>query len=336
MTRIRLGIIGAARIAPTAIMSASREVSGVDVVAVAARDGKRAEAFAATFGIKEAFQGYETLLDGTHLDAVYVALPASEHARWTLAALERGLHVLVEKPFTLNAEEATLVVDAGDAAGRIVAEAFHWRYHPLAPTMITLTEQLGTLRSASAILEVTNEDRSDIRWQVLLGGGALMDVGCYTVHWLRTALREEPIVAAAKAELVAPELDGAMEARLDFPSVAGATIRASMLSRRPPEEFVAQVEIIGERGFMKVENPLTPHSHHQIDYELDGQRRTFRVSPRSAYSLQLKAFRDAILHGEPLLTGGRDAIANMRVIDAIYEAAGLQPRGEFEQPAGLA
>jgi predicted dehydrogenase len=327
MTPLRLGILGASRIAPKAIVAAATEVPGVEVAAIAARDGRRAAAFAEAFGIEQAFEGYGTLLEAARVDAVYVALPASEHARWSIAAVERGLHVLVEKPFTLNADEAQHVVAAGDEAGLVVAEAFHWRYHPLATMMIDLARELGTIRSASAAFEVTNDDPTDIRWQLELGGGALMDIGCYTVHWLRTALGAEPEVVSAEAQLVAPELDGAIEASLAFPDVREATIRASMLSRWPSDEFVARVELAGERGYVRIDNPLLPQERHAIEFELDGKWKSVSVSRRTTYSFQLQAFRDAVVDGARLPTGGRDAIANMRAIDAIYSAAGLPPRG---------
>jgi predicted dehydrogenase len=326
---VRIGILGAAKIAPTALVIPAQDVPGVEIVAVASRDWNRAELFARTHDIPLAYRGYEALLQSGEVDAVYIALPASEHAGWTLAALEHGLHVLLEKPLTSNGSEAAVIVDAAAARGRVLMEAFHWRYHPVADLMIELTGQLGTLHAARARFEIPRLDAANIQWDISLGGGALMDLGCYPVHWLRTALAGEPSVVQARATVLTPEVDAAMEATLVFPTGVQAELYASMLGDRPPADFAASFEAEGERGFVRVLNPLAPHSGHLVEYEIDGrgiERRTLTL--QSTYFFQLEAFRDAVMNGTPPLTGGSDSVANMRVIDAIYRAAGLHPRGE--------
>jgi predicted dehydrogenase len=132
---VRIGVLGSARIAPAALMKPSRAVDGVEVGAVAARDRRRAEAFAARYGVPTVHDSYDDLLGDPSLDAVYVPLPNGLHARWTLAALKAGKHVLCEKPFTSNAAQAREVAAAADGTGLVVMEAFHYRYHPLARRM---------------------------------------------------------------------------------------------------------------------------------------------------------------------------------------------------------
>jgi predicted dehydrogenase len=320
---LRIGILGTSRIAPTAIVAAARGVTGVEVTAVASRDAARAAAFAEAHGIASSHTSYESLLSSGEVDAVYLALPTSENRTWAQAALEHGLHVLVEKPFARNAREAEEIGDAAAAAERLAVEAFHWRYHPIAQAMIDGAALLGELRSAKAVLEVAQPEAADIRWDPRLAGGAMMDLGSYTVHWLRTALGSEPDVVAAEAELAATGVDGAMNATLRFPGRISGAIRVSMLGQHPPEDFQALVEIAGARGHLRVENPLVPQAHHRIELTVDGSSREITVSRRPSYEFQLEAFRDAALQGSPMPTGGSDAVANMRTIDAVYAAAGV-------------
>jgi predicted dehydrogenase len=322
-----MGIIGTARIAPVALVAPALEVPGVEVVAVASRDGERAERFAREHGIPCAYTGYEALMRSDALDAVYIALPASEHARWSVRALEHGLHVLVEKPIASNGNEAARVVDAAIAAKRVLVEALHWRYHPLADLMIELTCQLGTLHSARVQFEVAKPSRDDIRWDLSLSGGALMDLGCYAVHWLRSTLAGEPTVVEARATVWAPDVDAAMEASLLFPTGVRAHLYVSMLREIPPADFVALFEAKGELGFVRILNPLTPQAGHLVEYEIKGRgAERLTLTSQSTYSFQLEAFRAAIMDGVPPLTGGADAVANMRVLDQIYRAAQMRPR----------
>ena len=132
---MRIGLLGAARIAPAALMRPARVVDGVEVAAVAARDRGRAEAFATKYGIATVHDSYADVVEDPTLDAVYVPLPNGLHATWTLAAIKAGKHVLCEKPFTSNADQAREVAAAADGSGLVVMEAFHYRYHPLARRM---------------------------------------------------------------------------------------------------------------------------------------------------------------------------------------------------------
>src|ERR1700737_102197 len=145
---IRMGVLGAAKIVPSALIKPARANPDVEVVAVAARDPQRAAAFAAKHGIPTVHPTYEALLADDSLDAVYVPLPNALHGLWTIAALEAGRHVLCEKPFTANAVEAQLVADAAASSGLVVMEAFHWRYHPVAARMVEIVRggELGELR----------------------------------------------------------------------------------------------------------------------------------------------------------------------------------------------
>jgi predicted dehydrogenase len=326
MSPVRIGVLGAARIAPAAMLKPARVSADAEVVAVAARDRARAEVFARKHGVAQVFGSYRELLAAPDVDAVYNPLPNGLHAEWTIAALEAGKHVLCEKPFTSNATEAEMVAVVADRTGLVVMEAFHYRYHPLAHRMRAVIEsgELGTLEHVESALCFPLPRFSDIRYQYDLGGGATMDVGTYTVHLARLLGLEEPTVLSARAKLRSPDVDRAMSAELMFPSGHTGTITCSMWSSRVLETFV---RARGTRGELHVINPTNPQVWHRMRVKVDGVARTERFSKRPTYEFQLDAFTAAVLRGEPMLTPPSDSIANMRVLDDVYRAAGMRPRG---------
>jgi predicted dehydrogenase len=326
MDTLRIGILGAARIAPAAVIKPARNVGEAVIAAVAARDRSRAEAFAAKHGIPKVHASYADLLADPDVDAIYNPLPNGLHAEWTIAALEAGKHVLCEKPFTANADEAEAVAAVADRTGLVVMEAFHYRYHPLAHRMRAIVEsgELGTLQRVESALCFPLTKFSDIRYQYDLAGGATMDVGTYTVHTARLLGGEEPEVVSAHAKLRTPDVDRAMRAELTFPSGHTGRITCSMWS----SWFIqTTARVVGDRGEMRVINPTAPQIWHRMRVKTDGRARTEKFTRRPTYEFQLEAFCAAVLRGEPTLTPPADSIANMRVLDAIYTAAGMKPRG---------
>jgi predicted dehydrogenase len=326
MDTVRIGILGAARIAPAAVIRPAKSMGGAVIDAVAARDRDRADAFASKHGIPKVHDSYAALVADPELDAIYNPLPNGLHAEWTIAALEAGKHVLCEKPFTANASEAEDVAAAAARTGLVVMEAFHYRYHPLALRMREIVEngELGAIRRVETALCFPLPKFSDIRYQYDLAGGATMDVGAYTVHMARLLGREEPEVVSAQAKLRTPDVDRAMRAELTFPSGHTGRITCSMWSRWFIQTYA---RVIGDRGEMRVINPTSPQLWHRMRLKSGGKTRTEKFSRRPTYEYQLEAFCAAVLRGEPTLTPPADSIANMRVIDAIYLAAGMTPRG---------
>jgi predicted dehydrogenase len=326
MGTVRIGILGAARIAPAAVIKPARKVSEAEIRAVAARDSSRAGAFASKHAIPNVRASYEALLADPDIDAIYNPLPNGLHAEWTIAALEAGKHVLCEKPFTANAKEAEDVAAVAARSGLVVMEAFHYRYHPLAKRMreIVESDELGVIRRVETALCFPLPKFSDIRYQYDLAGGATMDVGTYTVHMARLLGCEEPSVVSAEPKLRTPDIDRAMRAELAFPSGHTGRITCSMWSR-----WVIQTSarVVGDQGEMHVINPTAPQLWHRMRVKSNGTTRTERFSRRPTYEYQLEAFCAAVLRGEETLTPPADSIANMRVLDAIYVAAGMKPRG---------
>jgi predicted dehydrogenase len=316
-----LGILGAAGIAPAAVLRPALRRDDVVVAAVASR--RDARGYADRFGIERAYNSYEKLLDDPEIDLVYNALPPSFHAAWSIAALTAGKHVLCEKPFTRNAAEAERVVEAAERSGRRAIEAFHDHYHPLSGWVRRFLAEngLGTVRHAEAVFTgATPFDPASIRHDPTLGGGALMDLGCYPIHWLRAALGAEPAVRRAQARLNPLGADLEIEADLEFPGGVAARVSASMAEG---VSLASTLTVNGERGRLHVDNLVFPSQGHSIATDIDGVPRRRTVAGEETYDHQLAAVVDALASGEPLPTEGRDPIGNMQVIDAVYAAAGV-------------
>ena len=326
MTQLRIGTLGAARITPAALLRPARRVSEVEVTAVAARDPERARAFARKHGIPRVLESYQALLADPEIDAIYNPLPNALHCEWTLRALAEGKHVLCEKPFASNALEAERMALAAEGAGRVLMEAFHWRYHPLARRMLEVVESgvLGKLRHIETWMCIPIPLPGDIRYRFELAGGATMDLGSYSIHMLRTLAGDEPEVVSARARLASPKIDRAMRAELRFADGCTGRIHCSLFSR---QLLRIAAHAVGEAGDMRVFNPVGPHFYHRLALRSQAGRRIERFTRESTYVFQLRAFAGAVLRGEPVLTPPADAVANMRVIDAVYQAAGLPARG---------
>jgi predicted dehydrogenase len=322
---LRIGILGAARIAPSALIKPAQGNAEVVVAAVAARDVARAQAFAAKYGIAQVQDSYEALIADPDLDAVYNPLPNGLHGRWTRAALAAGKHVLCEKPFTANAAEAREIAELAAKSGRIVMEAFHYRYHPLALRVeqIIASGELGKLERVEAALCFPLPKFADIRYDYSLAGGATMDAGCYAVHMVRTFGGSTPEVVSAQAKLRDPQVDRAMTAELRFAGGHTGQVRCSMWSS---DLLRLSAKVVGDRGELRVLNPVTPQFFHRLSVRSGDGNRVERFPRRASYAYQLDAFAAAVLRGKPVKTTPQDAIENMTVIDAIYSAAGLPLR----------
>jgi predicted dehydrogenase len=317
--RVRIGLLGASQIAPPAVIDPARERGDVLVTAVAARDRGRAKAFAEKNGIPAVADDYTQLVARDDVDLVYVGLPFSAHAEWSIAALTAGKAVLCEKCFALNAGEARAMVAAAKAADRPLLEAFHYRFHNLIrrAEVIVRSGDLGRLTYASAVIGGAIPFSEDgIRWRADQGGGALSDVGCYAVHALRTLIGAEPRVVSSAVQM-RNGVDAAAEARLVFPNDLAAEMRCSMIA----EEFHALLTIEGERGRLEIQNFVAPQMGHRFAATVDGVERLETFEGPSTFTAQLDHVVQVMQRRAMPLTGGADAIGNMVVLDAIRAAA---------------
>jgi predicted dehydrogenase len=326
VTDLRIGVLGAARITPMALIRPATRVPGAAVAAVAARDPKRAAAYAKKHGIEKVHASYDDLLADDSIEAIYNPLPNALHAEWTLKALEAGKHVLCEKPFTSNEAEAKVVADAARNSGLVVMEAYHYRYHPLAERMRSIVHggQLGDVEHVHVAMCFPLPRFSDIRYNFALGGGTSMDC-CYAVHVLRLLGSGEPAVESASALVRGGNIDRAMAATYSFADGSTGSTTTSMWSRKLLQ-FSASVK--GSRGTMNVLNFIAPQFYHRLTLNIDGRKTSERLRGPATYDHQLKAFIAAVREGGPVLTPPEDAILTMRVIDDLYRKAGLPLRGE--------
>jgi predicted dehydrogenase len=326
MDPLRIGVLGAARIAPQALIRPARQLAAAEVVAVAARDEARARRFAEKHGVPRVHADYGALLADPEIEAVYNPLPNGLHCEWTIRALEAGKHVLCEKPLASNADEAERMAATAEKAGLVLDEAFHWRAHPLAARLREIVDsgELGTLRHVEASLCIPFLLPGDIRYRWDLAGGATMDTGCYAVSVVRHLAAAEPEVLSAEARLSSPRVDRFMRAELRFPGGGSGAITCALFSARL---LSIAAQVVGEEGRLDVFNPIAPHLYHRVRVKTRSGSRRERVPGESTYTHQLRAFVNHVRGGVPMLSDARDGVANMRVIDAIYEKAGLPPRG---------
>jgi predicted dehydrogenase len=327
---IRLGLIAASRIAKAAVVDPVASVDGVELSAIAARDPERARTTAMAWGIPTVFESYDALIESPDVDAVYIGTPASLHRQPAIAAIAAGKHVLCEKPFAANADDARLIADAARRnPGIVVMEAFHWRYHPYAQQIRDVLDSgvLGELRHVEAVFDIPDGHigRDDIRWNLPLGGGATMDLGCYSIQWARFAAGSDPEVVSAEAVCPVDGIDGSLVAELRWPSGATGRVGSSMIA--PGNAVDVHLRVVGSDGEMMAKNPLAPQQGGALlTVDSGGTTSTYEVDRSATYFHQLVAFREAIVHGTPFPSTADDGVRNMEIIDACYRAAGLEPR----------
>ncbi|MDE2893129.1 MAG: Gfo/Idh/MocA family oxidoreductase [Chloroflexota bacterium] len=326
---LRFGLLGAAKIAPRALIKPVQLFDHVEIVSMAARDRARAEVFASRAGIATVHDTYEDVVTDANVDAIYNPLAISGHREWTIRALNAGKHVLCEKPFAMNESEAREMADCARENGLVCAEAFHYYYHPVSARMREIVQSgiLGAIRFADAHFQnIVEETPDEIRYRIELGGGSTMDLGCYPLHFLRHTFSAEPDVVSARAGRVHEHIDIEMEAELLFPGGVPARIWSRM---NPAAGWSSVVNVYGDRGRLKVINPLVPHREpHVIELVTSWGTRRETLTKRHTFEFQLQAFIDAIEGVRPMPTDTEDGVISMRVIDNVYRAAGMKPRGQ--------
>jgi xylose dehydrogenase (NAD/NADP) len=316
---LRLGIISTARINDMILRGAAL-TDHVDVVAVASRDGTRAEAYARARGVARSFGSYDELLGDPDVDAVYVSLPNSMHVDWSVRALEAGKHVLCEKPLSRKPAEAERAADAAARSERVLMEAFMYRHNPQTWTLLELVNAgaIGRLLLVRTSLRYRVSDTADIRLNASLDGGSLMDLGCYCAHITRL-LAGEPERLYAEQRLGSTGVEVAMQATMVFPEGVAAQFDCSFVAQRHQE-----LEVVGEEGKLRVPAPVrVDWGHPAIELHRDDDIERIDVEERDSYMLELENFAAAVNGEEPLLPAA-DAVAQARAIAALYESAERQ------------
>lgn len=324
---LRIGILGTARIADLAVIGPAR-LLGARLVAVAARDRGRAESWAAANGVERVLDTYEAVINDPEVEAIYNPLPNSLHAPWNAAAIRAGKHVLTEKPFAANAEEARQVHELARRSDRIVFEGFHYAYHPIFTRLLELIGDgtIGELTHFEVAMEMPSPEPDDLRWSWPLAGGAFMDLGCYCVHAIRMLAAAQggaPTLlhasAVERAGLI--QIDESTTATFQLPSGAQATARANM---NGPWNF--SITATGSGGRIHLPDYLHTNDDDRLIVTTAEGERVEHLGALSTYTYQLQAFTTAIRRGRDYLTTTNDSVATMELVDDCYRGAGLRPR----------
>jgi predicted dehydrogenase len=316
-----IGVLGASRIAELAIVGPAQEL-GHRLVAVAARDRRRAQVFAERHGVERVLVSYDDVINDREVDIVYNPLTNAMHAPWNLAAVAAGKPVLTEKPFARNRAEAQRVAAAADAAGITVMEGFHYLFHPATRRALQLATDgtLGDLVHVEARTAMPAPEDDDPRWSLALAGGALMDLGCYGLHVMRRF--GHPSIVRAHAEQRTPGIDAWCDVDLAFPGGATGLSANSMVAH----DYAFTLRIVGTHGDALVHNFIKPHDDDRLTINTPGGTTVERLGVRPSYTYQLEAFAAHVQHGAPLPFDTADAVENMAYVDAAYRAAGMSAR----------
>ena len=323
---LRIGVLGASRIAELAIVGPAHEL-GHRLVAVAARDPRRAQVFAEKHGVERVLASYGDVVNDAEVDVVYNPLANVLHAPWNLAAIAAGKPILTEKPFARNHAEALRVAEAADAAGITVMEGFHYLFHPVTRRAFDLAADgtIGEFHHVEVRMAMPSPDAEDPRWSLELAGGALMDLGCYGLHVMRrlgAIIGGPPHIVSAHASQRTPGVDEWCDVELSFPSDATGLSANTMVAH--DRSFTLRV--VGTKGDVLVHNFIKPHLDDRLTIRTPAGDRVERLGTRASYTYQLEAFAAHVLDGAPLPLGTADAVENMAYVDAAYRAAGMSPR----------
>ena len=326
---VRIGVLGTGKIAVRALVDPAPAVPDIKIHRVASREPARAAAFAATHGIA-ASSSYEHLLADPDIDVVYVALPNAMHAEWSIRALESGKHVLCEKPMSSNAVEAQQVTHAVERTGRVYLEAMHYVHHPFFRRIREVAESgvLGDLTHVEDRFQIPSKviSSDNIRRDFTLAGGALMDAGCYCVHFLRQLWGEPEAVLAATAETTRddPQVDLGMTTTLAFPGGRTGAVRASFLAEETAD---AVTTLRGSAGTLEITSIYVPQWGGKLRIDAGDTVVEEAADPTPSYVFQLRHLVRCVRGGAPVHTSASDGALTMRAVDDIYETAGLAPRG---------
>lgn len=319
---VRWGIVSTASIGVQKVIPATQRASRCEVVAIASRDGARAEEVASALGIGRAHGSYEDLLADADVDAVYIPLPNHLHADWTIAAARAGKHVLCEKPLATTAADAERMISVCEAEGVMLMEAFMYRLHPVwrAVRDLVASGRIGELREVQSWFSYFNDDPTDIRNLPEAGGGALFDIGCYSVNLSRMLFGTEPMrVQGLVRRDEQLGIDVSTSGILEFP---GGVATFTCAIRSEPDQ---RVHVYGTRGRISIEIPfnIPPDLPTRVfvtsggDPPVRPDTETLSFEAADAYAIQAQWFADAVLDGVPIPTPPSDAVANLRVIEEL-------------------
>ncbi len=319
--KVRWGILSTAKIGMVKVIPAMQKGLHCDITAISSRDLSKAKEAASKLGIKKAYGSYEELLADAEVDAIYNPLPNHLHVPWSIKALEAGKHVLCEKPIGLSLSEAEQLLNVSKKYPQLkVMEAFMYRLHPQwqkAKSLVT-AGAIGELRTIHAAFSYYNVDTNNIRNKADIGGGGLMDIGCYNISLSRFIFESEPLRAVGIVEYdPLMKTDRLTSGMLTF---SNGTSTFTCSTQLIPYQ---RVNIFGTKGRIEIEIPFNapPDKPTKLWLNTSAGTEEFVFEICDQYTIQGDAFSKAILENKPVPTPLDDAVANMKVIDAIVESA---------------
>jgi len=314
-SKIRWGILGVANIAVKKVIPGMQTAPSAEIAAIASRDLPKAQAAAAKLGIPAAYGSYEELLADPNIDAIYNPLPNHLHVPWSVKAADAGKHVLCEKPIAMDAAEAQILIESRDRNKVKIGEAFMVRVHPqwLRAREIVRSGALGELRAITGVFSYFNNDPANVRNQADIGGGGMLDIGCYPITMSRFLFGREPVRVAALVDRdPAMHIDRLASAILDFaPGQSSFTVSTQLVPYQ-------RMQIMGTKGRVEIEIPYNAPADRPTRIFVDSNVEEFPTVDQ--YMLQGEAFSRAILDGTEVAVTLEDAQRNMRVIDAVLKA----------------
>ena len=317
---LRWGVLSTANIGRAAVNPALQASRNGVLSAVASRDADRANAFAREHGIPRAYGSYEDLIDDPDIDALYIPLPNSLHRDWVIHAVRAGKHVLCEKPLALNADDCFEMAAAAEEAGVKLMEAFMYRFHPRIERVVDMIRDghIGEIGAVRSTFTFRLRSPDNIRLDPSLGGGSLLDVGCYCVNVSRTIVGEEPHAVQATAQWTERGVDEAFAGLLHFPGGAVAHFDRALTLERC-ERF----EVAGSDGYLEVDRAFLPGTDDVVIEDVRGRegRTSHTMSGDDEYRLMVEHFADCVLHDRPVRYPVSEAAANLRTIEALYRSA---------------
>ena len=314
---LRWGLLGTARI-NRALIPAIRAASRSEVVAIASREGVRADAYAREWEIPTAHGSYEAMLADPEIDAIYLPLPNHLHAEWSMRAARAGKHVLCEKPLALTLAEVDAMAAAARDAHVVLAEAFMYRHHPQTPQVAALVAggAVGSPRLVRGAFTFTLDRPGDVRLRPEWGGGSLWDVGCYPVSYAILLAGGAPERVTGAAHVGATGIDETFAGTLQFPSGVLAVFDCGF---RAP--FRTELEVVGDEGVLVVEHPFKPGVREQLRIVRPHGVETIAVEGEPLYVGEIQDFERAVLDGAPPVVPLAESRTIVQTLTALHESA---------------
>lgn len=321
MTKVSWGVLSTAKIGLEKVIPAMQKGEYISIDGIASRNLEKAKAAAKELGIPKTYGTYEELLADKEIDAVYISLPNHLHVEWTIKSLQAGKHVLCEKPISMNYNEALYLQSEIEKYPNLkVMEAFMYRHHPQWKTIkeIIKSGEIGEIKSTHSVFTYFNVNPADIRNQPEIGGGGLLDIGCYCISGSRFIFEDEPTRVIGSLEYDPKmKIDRLASGILEFPKGTSTFMCSTQI------DFFAKIEVFGVHGRIEIEKPYTPEpdKSSKITLYKGSEVKEFIIEPYNQYTIQGELFSQAILTNTDVPTPFEDAVANMKVIDGIFESS---------------